>query len=203
MSYANKFSILQDGGKKPVPPMSSSVKPSYKSWKNKEITADGKKVVKELNISSTSDFPDLVMNLSKEPKKNILEGTSLASKLKEVIAAEEEAAIVKRLKKGDTPEMIFREGCQALPLKTKRDVEPKEFIAPWWLTDTTNPIVMPSFRHKSLSELQLERRYRRYGIQANEMMLFDDYEFEPSFEDDKVSLPDSVDNLEAPVEEAS
>lgn len=150
----------------------------YRSWKKKEEPK------KEVNLSSTSDFPELVTDTK---KKTVFEGTSLAAKLKETIAAEEEAAILKRLKKGDTPEMILRESCVILPLKGgKPSSEP--FEVPWWVTDTSIPVHIPAFKHKTLEQLAEERRWKRYGINPNTTMLIDDVMYD-DFEDDKVSMP--------------
>ncbi len=166
-------------------PVVSSAAPSYKSWKNKEMTAEGKKIEKVVNISSATDFPDLVKN---EAKKTVFEGTSLASKLKESIAAEEEAAILKRLKKGDTPEMIHREGCVSLPLKNYKGAPAGPIEAPWWVMDTSKPVLIPPFRPKSLQELAEERRWKRLGIDPRQTMLIDE-EMYDDYEADKVSLP--------------
>jgi hypothetical protein len=166
----------------------------YRSWKNKEVTATGAPIKKEVNLASFTDFPDLVKN---EPKKTAFEGVSLASKLKEVIAAEEEAAILKRLKKGDTPEMIFRESCVSLPLKNyKGEGVEKEFKAPWWVTDTTMPVRIPRFHPRSLEEIALERRYKRYGLTYGQTF-FDN----PNDEEDVLSLPSMPDDRESLFEE--
>ncbi len=171
------------------PPSASppSMSPSYKSWKNKEVSAEGKKIEKVVNLSSSSDFPDLVKD---SKKKTVFEGTSLANKLKETIAAEEEAAILKRLKKGDTPEMIFREGCVSLPLKNYKGpaVTAGPLEVPWWVMDTTEPILIPPFRSKSLQELAEERRWKRLGVSSRDTMLIDEDAFD-DYEADKVSLP--------------
>lgn len=162
----------------------------YRSWK-KQDTVETKK---EVNIASFSDFPDLVQSA---PKKTVFEGNSLANKLKEVIAAEEEAAIQKRLKKGDTPEMILRESCVVLPLKGQRKssvVEP--FEAPWWVTDTTEPVVFPPFRCKSLAELAEERRWRRLGIDPTKTMLHDEEEEDDEYQMEAMSLPASDQGIE-------
>jgi len=152
----------------------------YKSWKLKKD-----EIKKEVNIASFSDFPDLVVS---GPKKTIFEGNSLASKLKEVIAAEEEAAIQKRLKKGDTPEMILREGCVVLPLKGgKKSSEPLE--VPYWVTDTTQPILFPPFRPKSFEEVAEERQWRRLGINPFDTMLHDEVDHEEEYIEETLSLP--------------
>ena len=156
--------------------------PAYKSWKNKEVTAEGKVIPKIVNISSVTDFPELVKG---EVKKSVFEGTSLASKLKDVIAAEEEAAILKRIKKGETPEDIFRESCTILPLKHKILDAPKEFVAPWWVTDTSTPLYVPlRIVSKTPGQIKQERLYKRYGIQTVSTVLFDEEE-----DEDTVSLP--------------
>jgi hypothetical protein len=160
--------------------------PAYKSWKNKEVTADGKAIKKDVNLSSVTDFPELVKG---DMKKSVFEGTSLAAKLKEVIQAEEEAAILKRIKKGETAEDIFRESCAVLPLKTPVLSNPKELVAPWWVMDTTEPIVLPRFNPKTPQQVAEERRYKRYGIHPANTMLFDDSQSECDMEDDRVSLP--------------
>ncbi len=158
----------------------------YKSWKKQ--TEDGKEIKKEVNIASFSDFPDLVQNA---PKKTVFEGNSLASKLKEVIAAEEEAAILKRLKKGDTPEMIFREACTILPLKNSTKSQTSEPLeVPWWVMDTTQPTIFPPFRPKSVEQLAEERKWKRLGINPNDTMLFDESDHE-DYIPDTISMPAS------------
>lgn len=157
----------------------------YRSWKQKEEPK------KEVNISSVTDFPELVTDTK---KKTVFEGVSLASKLKETIAAEEEAAILKRLKKGDTPEMILRESCVILPLKGGRAPE-EPFVVPWWVTDTSVPILIPPFKHKSLEQLAEERRWKRLGIDPRNTMLIDDDMYD-DYQADTISLPPmEVDNL--------
>ena len=152
----------------------------YRAWKQKD---DPKATKKEINLESSTDFPELV---GEAKKKTVFEGLSLAAKLKETIAAEEEAAILKRLKKGETPEMILRESCVILPLKGGHaPTEP--FEVPWWVTDTSDPIIIPAFKHKTLEQLAEERKWRRLGIRPQETMLFD--EDTDSFDDDKVSMP--------------
>ncbi len=169
---------------------------SYSSWKKKEVTETGVPIKKEVNVASFTEFPDLVKG---DTKKTAFEGVSLANKLKEVIAAEEEAAVLKRLKKGHTPEMIFREGCISLPLKNYQGegVE-KEFKAPSWLLDTTNPILMPAFNHKSQEELAFERRYKRFGLTYSDCLsepqsVNEDTYSVPSMPDDRESLPELQD----------
>lgn len=169
----------------PVAPTSVA---SYKSWKNKEVTADGTKIEKVVNVSSVTEFPDLVAKSSSEPKKSVLEGTSLAAKLKETIAAEEEAAILKRLKKGDTPEMILREGCVSLPLKNY--TQGVAMTVPEWVTDTTKQDIPAMFKHKSLDQLAKEREWKRQGIDPKELMLFDEPQDDGEFIPDAISLPD-------------
>ena len=163
----------------------------YKSWKTKEI--DGGKP-KEVNLASFSEFPDLIQPVE---KKSIFEGTSLAAKLKETIAAEEEAAILKRLKKGDTPEMILREGCVSLPLKKYK--QGVALTVPDWVTDTSQIVIMPAFKHKTHEQLAEERKWKRLGINPRETMLYDEPEDIGAYryQDDKVSLPDdSYDDYE-------
>ena len=159
----------------------------YKSWKNKETTAAGVPIKKEIKLESTTEFPDLVKDTK---KKTVFEGTSLANKLKETIAAEEEAAILKRLKKGDTPEMILREGCVSLPLKDYKgpSVSTGPLEVPWWVTDTTKPVLIPPFRPKSIEELSEERRWKRLGINPRDTMLIDEDMYD-DYEPDRVSLP--------------
>ncbi len=157
----------------------------YKSWKNKETTAAGVPIKKEIKLESTTEFPDLVKDTK---KKTVFEGTSLASKLKETIAAEEEAAILKRLKKGDTPEMILREGCVSLPLKNYKGVPEGPLEIPWWVTDTSVPVFVRPFRHKTQEELADERRWKRLGINPRDTMLIDEDMYD-DYEPDRVSLP--------------
>ena len=157
----------------------------YKSWKKKETTAAGVPIKKEVNVGSVTEFPDLVKDMK---KKTVFEGTSLASKLKETIAAEEEAAILKRLKKGDTPEMILRESCVSLPLKNYKGSPEGPLEVPWWVTDTMVPVFVRPFRPKSLEELTEERRWKRLGINPLQTMLIDE-EMYDDYEPDRVSLP--------------
>ena len=177
----NKFNALD---------MEPDTKASYMAWKKKEDPTKPK----EINVASFTEFPDLVKEVQ---KKSVFEGTSLAAKLKETIAAEEEAAILKRLKKGDTPEMILREGCVSLPYKGKAPEEP--FAVPWWVTDTTNPIIIPPFKHKTMEELAQERYWRRIGVNPKDTMLFD--EPESLYIPDRVSLPDDNDYMSDAVSE--
>ena len=158
----------------------------YRAWKTKDTAPTQKK---EPNISSFTEFPDLV---KEQKKQTVFEGSSLASKLKEVIAAEEEAAILKRLKKGDTPEMILRESCTVLPLKGARSTSP--LTAPWWITDTTVPVILPGFRPKSLAQQAEERKWKRLGIDPSKTRLFDDTQ-EEDFIDDAVSMPSMHDDM--------
>ena len=158
--------------------MSKADPGEYRAWKNQQSAS---KTEKELNPASFTEFPDLVKSA---PKKTVFDGTSLATKLKEAIAAEEEEAIQKRLKKGVTPETILRELCVSLPLKGyKAPTEPLE--VPSWVTDNTKPFIMPSFRPKSMKQMAEERRWRRLGINPFELSLNDTAQED----DDRVSLP--------------
>ncbi len=154
----------------------------YRAWKNKETEPEKKK---ELNMASFTDFPDLVVSA---PKKSVFEGTSLAMKLKDVIAAEEEEAIQRRLKKGDTPEMILREGCISLPLKGSKSGSTEPLVVPWWVTDDMKPVLVRPFHHKTLAQLAEERRLKRYGIDPWKTMLYDEPE-----DDDRYSVPSMPD----------
>lgn len=149
----------------------------YRAWKQKE-----KEVKKELNPASFTEFPDLVKSA---PKKSVFEGASLATKLKEAIAAEEEEVLQKRLKKGVTPETILREMCVCLPLKNYKGPTSEPLEIPSWVTDNTTPFSMPPFRPKTMKQQADERRWRRLGINPYDLTLED----ETSYEDDKVSLP--------------
>jgi hypothetical protein len=168
---------------------------SYRAWKQKETP-------KEVKMDSFKDFPDLVAD---PKKKTVFEGVSLASKLKEVLAAEEEAAIQKRLKKGDTPEQILREGCVVLPLKSsskKRSTE--ELSVPDWVLDHTAPVAFPSFRPKSLQQAQQERYWARLGINPTQTYLYDDDVEDDAAEDDAasvISLPNPKEEFEVLSEE--
>jgi hypothetical protein len=166
---------------------------SYKAWKKKDT-------VQEVRMDSFKDFPDLV---SDSKKKTVFEGVSLASKLKEVLAAEEEAAIQKRLKKGDTPEQILREACVVLPLKSSKRKTTEEFSTPDWLLDHTNPVVFPSFRPKSLQQTRQERYWARLGIDPTQMNLYDtDQEYEEEDDDaSMISVPNVKEDLEVLSEE--
>lgn len=164
---------------------------SYRTWKQKDpVTGEQK----PMNPASVTEFPDLVPNA---PKKTVFEGTSLASKLKEVIAAEEEAAIQKRLKKGETPDQILREMCAVLPLKgTKPYRETTE--VPWWVTDDSKPIVFPRFIPKSHLQMAQERRWTRLGVNPTNLSLYDD---SPEDKDDCISLPSYSNSDDEPEDE--
>lgn len=149
----------------------------YRSWKQK----DQPTVEKKLNPASFMEFPDLI---KAAPKKSVFEGASLAAKLKDAIAAEEEEAIQKRLKKGTTPETILREMCVVLPLKGVHGTK-TEYEVPSWVTDTSKPIILPPFKLKTLKQLADERRLRRLGINPFDLNLNDEFQEE----DDAVSLP--------------
>ena len=180
----------------PFSQMNKAMKPSdsagYRSWKQKEQAP-----VKEkpLNPASFTEFPDLVKSA---PKKSVFEGASLAAKLKEAIAAEEEEAIQKRLKKGTTPEMLLREMCVVLPLKKSTSAPPSdEFVAPSWVTEEYKPTILPRFRPRSHRQMMEEMRWKRLGINPNNLYLNDDLEEEEM--EDAVSLPPE-EGWEEPVE---
>ncbi len=156
----------------------------YRTWKQKDNAVE-----KPLNPASMTDFPDLVKDAN---KKTVFEGTSLANRLKDAIAAEEEAAIQKRLKKGDTPEQILREQCTVLPLKGNKAYTPCLEV-PEWVTDDLKPFVMPPFRPKTLTQVAEERRWRRLGINPKDLYLYENRE---EIEDDRVSLPSLPENHE-------
>lgn len=163
----------------------------YRSWK----TDEKKEQKKEVNMSSFTEFPDLV---KQDVKKTVFDGSSLATKLKDVIAAEEEAAIQKRLKKGETPESILRDSCTILPLKGYNK-NAEELVAPWWVTDSSTPFIIPPPKQKSLDQLVEEHWFKRRGISPMHTMLYDDFE-----EPDDVSLPaDDYDDDEEEYEEHS
>ena len=63
----------------------------YQRWKRK----DEKVVAKQPDVSSTADFPSLV-NHEAPKKPSALDGISLAEKLKQTIAAEQEEATLRR-----------------------------------------------------------------------------------------------------------
>ena len=150
---------------------------TYKAWKTPQQN-------ETFNPASTSEFPDLV---KQDSKKSAFEGVSLATKLKEAIAAEEEAAILKRLKKGDTPEMLLREACVSLPLKTTSKKNSTPLEVPDWVTDTSKPFIMRPFRHKSLEDQARERYFKRIGINPKQTYLYDEQKEEDH--DDQISLP--------------
>lgn len=150
----------------------------YRTWKQKDTTVE-----KTLNPASMTEFPDLVKG---SQKKTVFEGTSLANKLKEAIAAEEEAAIQRRLKKGVTPEEILREQCVCLPLKGNKNYT-HILEVPDWVTDDIKPIIIPPFRHKTMAQLAEERRWRRLGITPKDLRLYDNGDTDE--EDDRISIP--------------
>ena len=121
-------------------------------------------------MDSVRDFPSLVQA---QKKQTVFEGVSLASKLKDVLAAEEEAAVQKRLKKGDTAEQILRESCVVLPLRASSTKLLEPLVIPDWVLDHSNPVVLPSFRPKSLPQLQKERYWARLGVNPTQTKLYD------------------------------
>jgi len=166
---------------------------SYKAWKKKDT-------VQEVRMDSFKDFPELV---SDSKKKTVFEGVSLASKLKEVLAAEEEAAIQKRLKKGETPEQILREACVVLPLKSSKKRSTEELVIPDWLLDHTDPVVLPWFRPKSLQQARQERYWARLGINPTQTNLYDTDQEDEEEEDtaSMISVPNLKEDLEVLSEE--
>ena len=141
----------------------------YRDWKQAPAKP------KEVNPASFAEFPDLGKPVA---KPTVFQGTSLAARLKDAIAAEEEAAVLKRLKKGETPEQILRESCTVLPCK---GLTSKSSSVPDWVTDAQPIETIPSFRHKSQDQVAQERAWKRLGIAVRP---------EPVEEDlDTVSLP--------------
>ena len=137
---------------------------SYRAWKKNETGEDVK-------IDSVRDFPSLVQA---QKKQSVFEGVSLASKLKDVLAAEEEAAVQKRLKKGDTAEQILRESCVVLPLRSSSKKKTSEsLVIPDWVLDHSTPLVLPSFRPKSFPQVQQERYWARLGVDSTQTKLYD------------------------------
>jgi len=159
----------------------------YRTWKKKE------EAPKEVNMASFSDFPDLIKS---DTKKTVFAGTSLATKLKEVIAAEEDAAIMRRLKKNNIQDTI-REGFAILPLSSKSKMTTDDINVPDWMMDGVETECFPSYKHKSLDQIAKERKWKRYGVNPRKVMLYDIEE--PEYVDDKVSLPDT--SLDTEVEE--
>jgi hypothetical protein len=179
MNTQRKPSVFSQMNKANVPRSDSG---GYRAWKQKDQEAK-----KELNPASFTEFPDLV---KAAPKKSVFEGASLATKLKEAIAAEEEEVLQKRLKKGVTPETILREMCVTLPLKNYKRPTSEPLEIPAWVTDNTTPFVMPPFRPKTIKQLADERRWRRLGINPLEVNLDDNHdETQYDSDDEKVSLP--------------
>jgi hypothetical protein len=158
----------------------------YRSWKKKDATPEKK----TMNPASVAEFPDLVKPTQ---KKTVFEGVSLANRLKEAIAAEEEAAIQKRLKKGETPETIFREMCVSLPLKGNGSRPTETFEVPAWVTEEFNPVILPRFKPKSMTQLSEERRWKRLGVNPNDLYVYDN---PTEDEDDKVSVPSMPETFE-------
>lgn len=157
--------------------MKTSAPSSYRTWK-KPGTSEKERTV---NMTSFTEFPDLV-----EPSqaKSVFQGVSLASKLKEAIAAEEEAAILKRLKKGETPDMLLRESCTVLSCKGLKDTSGG--LVPAWVTDTQPVVALPCVKQKSQQQLAEEKKWKRLGCPETVIP------FEIPDEEDTVSLPDSV-----------
>lgn len=171
MDYSKPSAFSNMNNKPKASPWSNPTM-DYKAWKNKDEKKEEKK---EVNMASFSEFPDLVKTTE---KKTVFEGSSLADKLKEVIAAEEQAAMQRRLKKGETPESILREMCVSLPLKRKKldsgdESSAEPMTVPDWVTDISKPILYPPFKHKSYEQLKTERMMRRYGLQPSQTMLYD------------------------------
>lgn len=165
----------------------------YRSWKQKDQAPVKDK---PLNASSFTEFPDLVKS---GPKKTLFEGASLAAKLKEAIAAEEEEAIQKRLKKGATPEMLLREMCVVLPLTRSGNAPPpEEFVVPSWVTEEYKPtIIIPPFYPRTHRQMIEQMRWKRLGINPNNLFLNDTLVEEEL--EDAVSLPPE-EGWEEPVE---
>jgi hypothetical protein len=150
---------------------------TYSAWKkpgvSKEVT---------LNMTSFKEFPDLIQS---PQAKSVFQGVSLATKLKEAIAAEEEAATLKRLKKGETPELLLRECCAVLPCKGLKDTSGG--LVPDWVTET-QPIESPaSYRHKSLQQISEERLWKRLGSPPTQSTR------DQEDEDETISLPETED----------
>lgn len=183
---SNRPSAFSNMNNKPKTSPWSNPTADYRTWKNQE-DEPGKK---EVNLSSFTDFPDLVKGAE---KKSVFEGSSLADRLKEVIAAEEHEAIQRRLKKGETPESLLRDSCTILPYK-REAYKPRiteALIAPYWVTDISNPILIPPIKCKSFEDMKKERLYRRYNIYPNSTMLID-HEDTEEIEDIDDSISDTV-----------
>ena len=161
----------------------------YRAWK--QAVPDKPK---EVNSASFTEFPDLIKATA---KPTVFQGMSLAARLKEAIAAEEEAAILKRLKKGDTPEQILRESCVVLPCKGLKAVDSS---VPDWVTDTQSIVVGPMPRVKTLEDQIQERKWRRLGITPS-ISIWSPPDQEEEYEPDTVSLPSDTESLQEEEEE--
>lgn len=162
--------------------MSSSRSSGYRTWKTQAPEPKA-----QVNPSSFTDFPDLV---APTQSKTVFQGVSLATKLKEAIAAEEEAAILKRLKKGETPEQLLREGCVTLPCPGLKGTSIS--TVPDWLTDTQAARIPPSFHSRPHTVLAQERLWKRLGVDPSQTLLVDPEDEE----DDAMSLPSSSESME-------
>lgn len=159
---------------------------SYRAWKK----PTGPEKESRVNVSSFTEFPDLVQV---SQTKSVFQGVSLATKLKEAIAAEEEAAVLKRLKKGETPEMLLREACTVLPCKGLKDTSGG--LIPAWVTDTQTVIAPACVKQKSLQQNAEVRKWKRLGCPET-LIAFDSHD-----EDDTISLPESVETTSEREEE--
>lgn len=103
-------------------PMPSPMESGYMAWKKQNEKP------KEVNMASFNDFPDLgTPSVAKEQKTGVFGHVSLADKLKQTIAAEEEEIKRRRLEDHDKEERWLRKNCVALPCKglkaTEKDPE--------------------------------------------------------------------------------
>ncbi len=158
---------------------------SYRAWKQAVPEKP-----KELNSASFTEFPDLVKSTA---KPTVFQGMSLAARLKEAIAAEEEAAILKRLKKGETPDQILRESCTVLPCKGLKAIDSP---VPDWVTDTQPIVVGPIPKVKSLDDQIQERKWRRLGLTPALWMESFQEDEHTEYEPDTVSLPSDTESIQ-------
>lgn len=127
----------------------------YRAWKKE--TEEIKIKNKVVDVNSTEDFPDFMG--SKEKKSHdVFGGISLADKLKETIAAEEEAIRRRRLQDDEKEERWIRENCVSLPCKGLKALpNDPEFKYVYHHKDIL-PIEMPLFYPKSKEEYRFIRQ---------------------------------------------
>ncbi len=124
----------------------------YRAWKQDQIKP------KEISLSSESDFPDLVTPQEKSTSPDIFGGVSLADKLKQTIAAEEEAIRRRRLQDDEKEGRWIREHCVALPCKGLKAVPRDPAVKHAYHHKGIMPLEMPLFYPKTMEQYQYMRK---------------------------------------------